>query len=265
MKKELGLIAVGALMAVMLIGAGVASAGDIETDGKVVSTATSGPPLAVSSMEMVDNLNADQLDGLEGSDLYTQAEVDTLVADLQAQIDALVTPPGTGLTVKDSAGLTLGPVYGLHWWAEYAHEQARPIFLFQYNGEAVFMLVAGNKDRLQMMPSAIGGSETWPRKVYFDQPGCTGSTYFERFSGGGLDGLRSTLYAVGRNDAMGSPRTLYRSDKVEAGQYVYAPSYLDELWNNCQSLDPPQELDNPWLAEIALDLDAEFTTPFVVE
>jgi len=73
----------------VVAGIGFASAGDIETDGKVVSTATSGPPLAVSSTDMVDNLNADQLDGLEGSYLYTQAEVDAIVADLQAQIDAL--------------------------------------------------------------------------------------------------------------------------------------------------------------------------------
>jgi hypothetical protein len=56
--------------------------GDIVTDGKFKSSRSTaeGPPLEVDSSAMVANLNADQLDGLEGTDLYTQAEVDELVA-----------------------------------------------------------------------------------------------------------------------------------------------------------------------------------------
>ena len=41
--------------------------GDIRTDARLVSTASSGPPLAVSSSAKVANLNADQLDGLDSS------------------------------------------------------------------------------------------------------------------------------------------------------------------------------------------------------
>jgi len=39
--------------------------GNIETDGQLVSKATSGPPLEVSSGVKVENLNADTLDGLD--------------------------------------------------------------------------------------------------------------------------------------------------------------------------------------------------------
>jgi hypothetical protein len=54
--------------------------GDIVTDGKFKSTQPSGAPLEVASDDMVANLNADMVDGVEGTNLYTKAEVDTLVA-----------------------------------------------------------------------------------------------------------------------------------------------------------------------------------------
>ena len=41
--------------------------GDVRTDGQLISTATSGAPLAVSSSAVVTNLNADRLDGFEAS------------------------------------------------------------------------------------------------------------------------------------------------------------------------------------------------------
>jgi len=54
--------------------------GDIVTDGKFKSTQPSGAPLQVASNDMVANLNADMVDGVEGTNLYTKAEVDALVA-----------------------------------------------------------------------------------------------------------------------------------------------------------------------------------------
>jgi len=44
-----------------------AAAGDLRVDGKLISDAASGPPLAVTSSERVDNLNADQLDGFDAT------------------------------------------------------------------------------------------------------------------------------------------------------------------------------------------------------
>jgi len=55
-------------------------AGDIQTDGKLKSTLASGAPLEVASSDMVVNLNADMVDGVQGTDIYTKAEVDALVA-----------------------------------------------------------------------------------------------------------------------------------------------------------------------------------------
>jgi len=54
--------------------------GDIVTDGKFKSTMSSGAPLEVTSTDMVVNLNADMVDGVEGTNIYTKAEVDALVA-----------------------------------------------------------------------------------------------------------------------------------------------------------------------------------------
>ena len=54
-------------------------AGDIQTDGKLKSTAAQGAPLEVASADMVVNLNADMVDGVQGTDIYTKAEVDALV------------------------------------------------------------------------------------------------------------------------------------------------------------------------------------------
>ena len=54
--------------------------GDIVTDGRFTSTMSTGAPLQVASDDMVLNLNADMVDGVEGTDLYTRAEVDALVA-----------------------------------------------------------------------------------------------------------------------------------------------------------------------------------------
>lgn len=59
-------------LAVAVLPGTPAGAGDIQTDGAFVSTATSGPPLVVSSSDLVTNLNADMVDGLHATDLATK-------------------------------------------------------------------------------------------------------------------------------------------------------------------------------------------------
>jgi hypothetical protein len=66
------------LLGVLLVPT-VGLVGDIVTDGKLKSTTASGPPLQVASSSMVDNLNADMVDGVEGTDLYTKTQVDALI------------------------------------------------------------------------------------------------------------------------------------------------------------------------------------------
>lgn len=64
----------------------IVTSGNIETDGQLVSNAAAGnAPLVVSSTTMVQGLNADQVDGVDGSDLALKAD---LLA-LQDQVDAL--------------------------------------------------------------------------------------------------------------------------------------------------------------------------------
>jgi hypothetical protein len=72
------------LLGVLLVPT-VGLVGDIVTDGGFKSTMSTGAPLEVASAEMVANLNADMVDGVEGTDLYTRAEVDSLVAAAVAE------------------------------------------------------------------------------------------------------------------------------------------------------------------------------------
>jgi len=67
------------LLGVLLVPT-VGLVGDIVTDGKFTSTMSTGAPLEVASSGMVANLNADMVDGVEGTDIYTKTEVDALVA-----------------------------------------------------------------------------------------------------------------------------------------------------------------------------------------
>ena len=73
------------LLGVLLVPT-VGLVGDVVTDGKFKSTMSTGAPLEVASDDMVLNLNADMVDGLEASDFasaidtYTKAEADALVA-----------------------------------------------------------------------------------------------------------------------------------------------------------------------------------------
>jgi hypothetical protein len=63
------------------------TANDIEVDGKLVSRATTGAPLEVSSTTRVDNLNADQLDGKDATEFATVDALVNEIALLQAQLD----------------------------------------------------------------------------------------------------------------------------------------------------------------------------------
>jgi hypothetical protein len=76
--------------------------GNIETDAQLVSkVATGTPPLAVSSSTRVAGLNADRVDGLEGTDLAI------LILAVQDQVDVLgmARLPRTGQTTcHDAAG-----------------------------------------------------------------------------------------------------------------------------------------------------------------
>ena len=73
---------------VILVVPTVGFAGDIQTDGKLKSTLSSGAPLEVASADMVLDLNADMVDGVHGTEIYTKAEADSLVA---AAVDAEAT------------------------------------------------------------------------------------------------------------------------------------------------------------------------------
>lgn len=82
----------GAFFAIAAISSiGLAVAGDITVEGKLTSTTTTGPPLQVSSSDVVTNLNADLLDGADASnfaaatDTYTKAEVDALLASVESR------------------------------------------------------------------------------------------------------------------------------------------------------------------------------------
>lgn len=71
--------------------------GDVETDGQLTSNVVTGtPPLAVSSMTMVPNLNADQVDGIDANEFALDADlqnVETMLMALQTQVEALGTAP----------------------------------------------------------------------------------------------------------------------------------------------------------------------------
>jgi hypothetical protein len=63
--------------------------GDIVTEGAFRSTKGSeaGAPLVVNSTDMVANLNADMVDGVEGTNLYTKAEVDAMFASIAVEVE----------------------------------------------------------------------------------------------------------------------------------------------------------------------------------
>ncbi len=89
--------------------------GNIETDAQLVSTVATGTaPLAVSSTTVVPSLNADQVDGVEGTDLALDADLqsaEAMLVALQAQVDALglALVPRTGQTTcYNAAGAVVG-------------------------------------------------------------------------------------------------------------------------------------------------------------
>lgn len=88
-------LAVGSLLALLALlapaagGQGppnsLATSGDIESGGKLVSTTTSGPPLQVSSSVQVGGLNADLLDGLHAASFALDADLTALQNLVAAQ------------------------------------------------------------------------------------------------------------------------------------------------------------------------------------
>ena len=65
------LITAFALVLILALIPSVMSGGDIETDGKFISTDSTNPPMAVSSTALVSNLNADLVDGYDASDFVS--------------------------------------------------------------------------------------------------------------------------------------------------------------------------------------------------
>lgn len=61
-------IIASALVLTLALNPAVASGGDIQTDGKFVSTDPANPPMAVSSTALVPSLNADLVDGFDAID-----------------------------------------------------------------------------------------------------------------------------------------------------------------------------------------------------
>jgi hypothetical protein len=95
--------------------ASVKAAGDVETDAQLKSNVAEGTaPLVVSSSTMVQNLNADQVDGFEGSDL-----ADLLMA-VQDQVEGRYscrTASGALGTVLDGVCLLDYDNTGVNWAA----------------------------------------------------------------------------------------------------------------------------------------------------
>ena len=70
-----GVVTVGSVLAAAPAWAqSIQTDGNIETGGQLVSTVETGAPLAVSSTTMVPNLNADLVDGVEGTALALDAK-----------------------------------------------------------------------------------------------------------------------------------------------------------------------------------------------
>lgn len=100
-----------AVLVAALLGSPLA-AGDLVVDGKLVSTATSGPPLTVASTEMVPNLNADMVDGLHAGELALSlgnvVTVGTSGGDFATPADAMASitdaSPGNPYVVRIGPG-----------------------------------------------------------------------------------------------------------------------------------------------------------------
>ena len=74
------------LLAILVVPT-VGLVGDIVTDGKFKSTLSTGAPLEVDSPDMGVNPNADMVDGVEGTNIYTKAEVDSMIAAINIEFE----------------------------------------------------------------------------------------------------------------------------------------------------------------------------------
>ena len=98
----------------------IVTEGSIATDAQLVSNVVTGTaPLAVSSTTMVPNFNADRVDGIEGTALALDADLQTaeaMLVALQAQVDALglALVPRTGQTTCfDATGAVIDCAAGI--------------------------------------------------------------------------------------------------------------------------------------------------------
>lgn len=110
------------LLCVLLVPT-VGLVGDIVTDGKLISTAPSGPPLEVASAGWVAGLNVDRVDGFDGdsfalaADTYTKAEIDALVEAASAADSRrwfyleTSTGPGADADTACDAGFHMASIY----------------------------------------------------------------------------------------------------------------------------------------------------------
>ncbi len=106
MKRIAGFLAVGVAVAAVLWGAtSIKTAGNIETSEQLVSTkATGTAPLVVSSTTLVANLNADRVDGIEGTDL---ANLIMMVQDQVTALGAAKVPRTGQSTCYNAAGAVI--------------------------------------------------------------------------------------------------------------------------------------------------------------
>ena len=211
-------------------GAAPAGAGDLQVDGSLVSTAATGtPPLAVSSTTKVDNLNADLLDGLDSSDLFTAATDGSgsgLDADLLDGLDSSALARALGNVVR--VGATGG---------DFASIQAALDSITTASAANPFLVLVGPgvfSERVVMKPFVdIQGSGEGVTKV--TQSGSTepdfgtvaGADDAElRFltveNTGGSDGV------IGVYNAGTSPRLVHVTVEVETGAGTNAYGVLNQ-------------------------------------
>jgi hypothetical protein len=87
--------------------------GDVVSDGKFKSTMSTGAPLDVASTDMVPNLNADMVDGVEGADLALADHSHTLslVKTYGPPTFAIAPPHGQTLSLGIEGPATLSRVF----------------------------------------------------------------------------------------------------------------------------------------------------------
>lgn len=87
MQRAVRVLQLASLAGLLVVRA--ATGGDVKIDGKFISTASSGPPIEVSSSDLVTGLNADLLDGLSASELVSGVHHVVVVAKSGGQFSSI--------------------------------------------------------------------------------------------------------------------------------------------------------------------------------